>query len=251
MELWSEGDDWVTNLVYWRGWDSYEPETVRFWWVLAREASVVVDVGAYVGYFSLLAAAAQCEAVVYSLEPHPAVFERLKRHAALNGSGRIRPLPVAAGSEAGAADFFHVPGGLPTSSSLSRGFMQVHANLDSSRVSVARLDDLLAEQGATRVDLIKIDTESTEAAVLEGAERMVARWKPDIVCEVLAGQSDGRAIEAQLAPHGYRYWLLTDRGPLPRPAIEGHARWSNYLFSTRPPEAIHELSRQAAGELSA
>ena len=55
LRLWSRGDDWVSNQVYWRGWDGYEPETVPLFWRLAERSAVTLDVGAYVGYFALLA----------------------------------------------------------------------------------------------------------------------------------------------------------------------------------------------------
>ena len=37
--LHSRGDDWISNQMFWRGWDSYEPETTRLFWNLATEAT--------------------------------------------------------------------------------------------------------------------------------------------------------------------------------------------------------------------
>ncbi len=53
--FWSRGDDWVANQVFWRGWDGHERETVRLFWELARDATVILDVGAHVGYYTVLA----------------------------------------------------------------------------------------------------------------------------------------------------------------------------------------------------
>jgi hypothetical protein len=43
LELWSNADDWLTNQVYWRGWDGYEPKSTRLFYHLAHRAGVVLD----------------------------------------------------------------------------------------------------------------------------------------------------------------------------------------------------------------
>src|SRR5262245_6348395 len=69
LSLWSRGDDWVSNQIYWRGWDGYEPETASLFFRLATRAAVTLDVGAYVGYYTLIAAHANPNGVVHVFEP--------------------------------------------------------------------------------------------------------------------------------------------------------------------------------------
>ena len=78
MRLWSESDEQVTNLMYWRGWQAIEPETRKIFFHLARESRVTFDIGAHVGSYTLLAAAANPGGQVYSFEALPIVYERLK-----------------------------------------------------------------------------------------------------------------------------------------------------------------------------
>src|SRR5262249_7372061 len=66
LRLWSRGDDWVSNQVYWRGWDGYDPETIPLFFRMARRAQTILDVGAYVGFYTLLAALANPWAGVYA-----------------------------------------------------------------------------------------------------------------------------------------------------------------------------------------
>jgi hypothetical protein len=61
LRLWSRGDDWIANQVHWRGWDGYEPETLPLFFRLAATARVTLDVGAHVGFFTLLAGHANPE----------------------------------------------------------------------------------------------------------------------------------------------------------------------------------------------
>jgi hypothetical protein len=83
-----------------------------------------------------------------------------------------------------------------------------------------------------RVDLVKIDTESTEPQVLQGMLQTLTRDRPNIICEVLKGRGSEQAVEDLLSPLGYRFYLLTPDGPKLRDRIVGHPQWLNYLFTT-------------------
>jgi FkbM family methyltransferase len=198
---------------------------------------VTIDVGAHVGYFSLLAGLANPEGTVYAFEPLAPVHARLQRNVALNELANVHCETVALGRRAGTAEFFHVPDSIPSSSSFSREFMEsivAKERLVARPVAVTTLDEFLAERAVTGVDLVKIDTESTENDVLAGMLETLRRDRPAIVCEVLPG-GPAEEIEELLRPFGYRFDLLTDRGPVPSEHVEPHSSWRNFLF--RPPAA--------------
>jgi FkbM family methyltransferase len=231
-QLWSRGDDWISNQVFWRGWDGYETEVAGVFWSLAAVSSVTLDVGAHVGYYTVLAAYANPSAKVYALEPLPAVFDRLSRNIRLNNLQNVVALRSAAGAIDGEADFFHVPGIIPCSSSLSEEFMRGIPGLTRLRVGVTRIDTLAEAHHLQSIDLVKLDTETTEPEVLAGMVKALRRWKPDIICEVLRG-TDTAALVKTLQPLGYSFYHLTDRGAAPRKALTWHPRWLNYLCSAR------------------
>jgi len=245
LRLWSKGDDWVSNQVFWRGWAGYEPESAPLFFRLAQRSEVVFDVGAFVGFYSLLAGHANTAARVFAFEPLPTIFERLKSNVRLNELPNVSCQNAAAGAEDGTADFFHTDG-LPTSSSLSFGYLESVPGLMRSTVRVVSLDRFAAENGVSRVDLLKIDTETTEPEVLRGMAGILGRDKPHMVCEVLKGRGRERDLEALLAPAGYEYFLLTEQGPVRKERIEGHETWLNYLFAHR--SAADDVLRVARGE---
>lgn len=237
IRLWSRGDDWISNQVYWRGWAGYEAETVPLFFRLASRSQFTLDVGAHVGFFTLLAGHANPEGRVCAFEPMPAVYERLMYNVALNRLSNVECVASAVGDMNGHAEFYHVADGLPSSSSLSREFMSsAGGTLCCSKLPVLTLDRFLREQAPGRVDLMKIDTESTEPQVLRGMAAALVRDRPAIFCEVLPGRGSERPLEDILRPLGYRYYLLTPDGPERRERIEGHPAWLNYLFSTVDPE---------------
>jgi FkbM family methyltransferase len=232
LRMGSRGDDDIASPLFWRGWDGHESETARVFYELAGTARVTLDIGAHVGYFALLAAHANPTGRVYAFEPMPRVRERLERNVALNGASNVTCVSCALGSPAGSAEFFHVRDGIPSSSSLSRGFMQsivAREELTSSTVEVVEGDDFVASHALERVDLIKLDTETTEPAVLGGLLATLRRDRPPIICEVLDAQA-GRELQDLLDPLGYEYFLLTADGPLPRASIRPDALWHNFLF---------------------
>jgi len=241
LSLWSRADDWVSNQIYWRGWDGYEPESVPLFFRLATRARVTFDVGAYVGFFSLLAAHANTEGIVYAFEPMADAFERLQKNVALNLLNNIRCTAAAVGEIDGKAEFYHVADYLPCSSSLSFEFMQSAGAVRSSVVPVVTLDRFVQETGLGGIDLVKIDTESTEPQVLRGMIETLRRDHPILMCEVLKDRGSERPLEEILRPLGYRFYLLTPDGPVLRDQIEGHSSWLNYLFTTFEPDEVGRL----------
>jgi FkbM family methyltransferase len=235
LRMSSRGDDDIAGEVFWRGWASHEPETTRVFYELAASARVVLDIGAHVGYFALLAAHANPRASVFAFEPMPRVRARLEHNIALNRSS-VSCEPFALGRTPGSAEFFHTRNGIPSSSSLAEGFMQsiVERNeLTSSTVEVLRGDDYVRSRGLVGVDLVKIDTETTEAAVIDGLLHTLRRDRPHIVCEVLESEV-GADIEALLEPLGYEYFALTPDGPVRCEHIRPDVRWRNFLFRPAP-----------------
>jgi FkbM family methyltransferase len=241
LRLWSRGDDWVSNQVFWRGWDGYEPDTAPLFFRLAARARVTLDVGAYVGYYTILAAHANPAGEVYAFEPLPGVFRRLKRHIEMNRLGNAQCVAAAVGDDDGEAEFFHTQVGIPTSSSLSFEFMRSTRELQSQKVKVITLDRFVRDRSLGCVDLVKIDTESTEPQVLRGMIDTLRRDHPTIICEALKDRGSEKLLEEILSPLGYRYYLLTPDGPEPRARIEGHPIWLNYLFTILNPDEVARL----------
>lgn len=232
LRLESRGDDDIAGPLFWRGWDGHETETVKPFYELARSARVTLDIGAHVGYFALVAAHANPAGRVYAFEPLARVRERLERNVALNGATNVTCVPLALGSPAGTAEFFHVRDGIPSSSSLSRGFMQsivARDELTSTTVEVVEVDDFVDSHGLVGVDLVKVDTETTEAAVIRGMLRTLGRDRPAIVCEVLDAEV-GQALEALLRPLGYEFFLLMGHDAVRCDAIRPDEVWRNYIF---------------------
>jgi FkbM family methyltransferase len=233
FRMWSQGDDDIATTLFWRDWAGHEPETTTAFYQRAVSARTTLDIGAHVGYFALLAGLANPGGRVFAFEPLDRVRERLTRNVELNGLTNVQIRPVALGRGSGTAAFFHVPDGIPSSSSLSGEFMRSIIDTDrlvTSDVEVTTVDEFVAQEGlAGTVDLVKIDTEDTEDQVLEGMTKTLAGDRPAIFCEVLK-DGTGQRIEEIVGRFDYELFLLTPDGPRRCERIRPDPRWRNFLM---------------------
>jgi FkbM family methyltransferase len=211
VHFWSLGDDYITSRLWWLGIAGYEPETVAPYLRFVADAAVVIDIGAYTGYYSLLAAAKNRSARVFAFEPHPGVAARLGHNLDLNPSLTVTVIPSAVGAQRGVASFYLGGPGLPLSSSLAPAWKTLDRAIP---VTVTDLDSFVAEWGLEKVDVIKVDVESVEDAVIRGMTGVLSRFRPTIFLEVLPGEYRGETSKL-LRELGYLFYYLTFAGPVP------------------------------------
>lgn len=232
-------EDLIGRILYWRGLDLWEPETLAIAAKLARRARDFWDVGANTGAYALLACAANPSLRAWAFEPVPAVCQRLRRNVEVNGwEDRCAIFEVAVGNVSGRATL-HVPEAevLPSSASLNPdGFRGLRGSLID--VPIMELKNLI--DADTPLDVIKVDVEGFEDAVLEGLGGWLGRKTPAVIVEC---NPDGpyRRVEALLKPHGYRFFHLGSDGPSERSEIVPDATEAFRNFVCVPPEKLSWL----------
>jgi FkbM family methyltransferase len=247
FKLLTQGDDWVSNEVFWKGWGGYESETSPVFYELATKAEVVFDVGAHVGYYSILAGLANPASRIYAFEPLPRAVRRFRENLNENKIDNVELIECAVGASPGETPFYCHPdtsGGIPSSSGLSNVFFEQPCYVNdgvSPRITarVIRLDDFVKERQIGRVDLVKIDTETTEPDVLCGMSATLKRDHPDLIFEVLPWLDTDERIGEILSPLDYRYYLLTDTGAQKKSRIRSDQLHWNYLARS-PKRALRE-----------
>ncbi|HVM16169.1 MAG TPA: FkbM family methyltransferase [Gaiellaceae bacterium] len=200
-------DDYTQRKIYYR---AFEEAEARLYARLLRPGDVAVDVGANVGYFTLLfARLVGEEGFVVAVEPVLPNLDRLRRNLGLNGCGNVAVEAVAAGARSGTLRL-----GLPAAAAAGvpeSGWYSVSGGGAAVDVAVAPLDDLLEHRiPGRRLRLVKVDVEGMEPEVLEGLARTLAERPPDAVSlEVGRDLLAARALSADdalrpLLRHGYR-----------------------------------------------
>jgi FkbM family methyltransferase len=142
---------------------------------LLKKDSCAVDVGGHIGSFLRLLVQIAPEGHHIVFEPSLTKSEWLKRRFP-----EVNVFSHAITNENGVAHFEenceH-----PGLSTLRHGSSKPAENTARYQVSTCRLDDVLSDIG--RFDLLKLDIEGGELAALQGAVRVIGRWKPAIIFE--------------------------------------------------------------------
>lgn len=165
---------------YWEYW------LTRHFATTIRPGDTVIDIGANLGYYTLLAAELVGEnGRVVAIEPNPEVFRRLSASIGVNGFAprtSARNVALARPGESGTRAFF-VPAGEPKNGrfladSENPAFLAAHGSI--GEVALGQIDP----EEFQRVDFIKIDVEGAELAVLEHLRPVLEKFRPKVVCEV-------------------------------------------------------------------
>ncbi len=240
----NDGNDRIASMLFWRGVDGWEPTTIRTFLQLVGPGSTVLDVGANSGLFSLLAARRDPTVTVHAIEPVARVFSVLESNVALNGLDNVRCHRFACSDRSGPATM-HVPAGeaVPVMASLLSGWSDTAAT--GEPVECGTLDALVATAGVTRVDVVKIDAEGSEDAVLRGARTTLAEHRPFVLAEVLGRSDLGASVTAALAAHDYRFFRLGPGGVRPcAEVVGGTDHDENHNFLSVHASRLEELERR-------
>jgi FkbM family methyltransferase len=145
----------------------YELVLSRHLLTLARKGGTMVDVGAHVGYFTLLWAAANRANRCFAFEPSPRNIERLKRNVARNGFDAVIEVQPKAASREHASLPFDV--GPPEQT----GWGGIVATPGSGTILVeaVRVDEV--GSNLNEIAFLKIDAEGADTWVLMGCERLL------------------------------------------------------------------------------
>lgn len=185
------------------------------------EGQHLVDVGAHFGYFSLLGASlVGPQGGVLALEAAPRTFALLEKN--LQGLPQVTALPWAAAERAGDLTFYEFPTLFSEYNTLAEEQFADERWRQRYRprklsVPAIRLDDYLLEQ-SWRPQLIKIDVEGAELAVVRGLEKLLPEVpQVQVVMEYLAPErsnANHRAAAAWLEAKGWQPHAIGPEGQL-------------------------------------
>ncbi len=209
----------VTKFLFWGGVEGFEYNSSRVFCEVINHASVFFDIGANIGYYSLLASSIRQKNIqVFAFEPMPSIYDFLIKNCEVNGFDNIRCFQLALSDAAGEATFYgvvnpkfeHLPqltgdGGLSKDHSGKISKIQFQVNtMGLDAFVTANLPD-------KKIDFIKLDTEANEHRVLSAAHKVLSEHRPIIQCEILKNQIESE-MQHILDRYGYLYYRAIDKG---------------------------------------
>lgn len=152
---------------------------------------VVIDIGANVGYFSLLVLNLYPSAKVFAYEPMPQNFRLLQRHVQSNPGVSLKAENKAVFSSTQPLKLkFDAKDEFTTSASISGS----PSEADTIEVGCTTLADIFRGEGLSRIDLLKLDCEGSEYAILYSLpEEFFGRIR-NIALEAHAGHGENENI---------------------------------------------------------
>lgn len=217
---------------------AYEPAMTRYMASSLRPGMSVADVGAHIGFFTLLASEkVGPSGTVVACEPNPRNYERLLHNIQLNCRSNIRALSVALSDDVGELQFTSADDS--AFSSLAGAAMTANTTVRSST-----LDRELATLGIDNLDFIKIDIEGAELLALRGMDatlrqnpniQLVIEVHPSLIAE-LGGTPD--QLVRLLRAHSFTLYKLDAEGHpkrIPATSTFGNDETAGYLVCRREP----------------
>jgi len=173
-----KGRKWIIGSHFHGCWlGSYEYDKRIMFERFVKEESVVLDVGANVGFYTLLCSLLVGEGgKVFAFEPMERNIHFLKKHLDLNEIANVTIFENAVGDHEGIAFFDETPSYIG-----QLNFGSCHLSKEgTAKVSMVSLDDLYKKKDIPLPDFIKIDVEGAEMLVLKGAQLILNKSNPVI-----------------------------------------------------------------------
>jgi FkbM family methyltransferase len=163
-------DDKLSRAIYFSG---FEVPDIRALRRIVKRGDVVLDVGANIGYYSLLFA--KWRAVVHAFEPFPDTARKLHRNLDLNPTMTVSVWETALSDHVG-----EISMSVPDMTNCGCNYVTSAAGA----IQATTLDAFVDAHDLRQIDFIKADVEGSEIAFLHGAVETIKRFRPKLMIEI-------------------------------------------------------------------
>ncbi len=209
---------YLTQLLFWNGYKHFEYSEI--FEQLAKEVTHFLDIGANIGYYSLLAAKTNKNITVFAFEPALGPKHYLNENIKVNGfENNITPVNVALSHETGLIDFYEVANKkykylkYNLAGEGNAGTKTTSRNFIKNTVKAMTLKQFIATEKLNKIDLIKLDTEGTEIDILFSGKDEIKKYEPIVICETLFNTIE-KELEDFFNTLGYEFYNYSVSGLL-------------------------------------
>ena len=213
--------DHIQRQLFWYGY--YEKKFILTWESFVQKDSVIIDIGAHIGYYSLIASKKAVDGHVYSFEPFSVSYNLLKKNIELNHIQNVFPFQLAVTNKKEEKILFISD---PENSGMTGFNQSENFTGETEMANTISLDQWVKDQKLKKLDFIKIDIEGSEFNSLQGMKSVLLEFKPVLFIEVfhtllLRFGYDYRDLYQFLKEYGYQPFLIEGQNrlkPLSSPA---------------------------------
>jgi FkbM family methyltransferase len=159
----------------------YEQEDESVLFSLLEADSVILDIGANIGWYSLLFSKRLPKAKIFSFEPINETYKYLITNLTLNNAHNVSSFNIGLSEKEGSSTYFYFPGGSVLAS--EKNLIQ-STKAKETICKVDTLDRFISSHSIEKLDLIKCDVEGAELAVINGGISSIKKFLPIIFIEL-------------------------------------------------------------------
>ncbi len=226
----------IGSQIYWQGF--YSVKELLILEKILKPKMFFVDIGANQGEFTVFAAKRLTEGKVISFEPVSTVFEKLEKNVdANNFKDRVDLIRKGLSDKNTTAEIYTEPG-KSEDGTVNQGLYTIHRtdtrSMIQETIELIRFDDFVDSYSLSCLDVMKIDIEGSELAVLRGAKQALEKFKPIILIEVNKLTSEAAGYQATeildyLTSLGYYFKVILSDGKTQPITSEELSEFQNIL----------------------
>lgn len=203
---------YITRQLFWNGPMAFEYTPI--FKDLVKKVETFWDIGANIGYYSVLGCKANPNLKARAFEPSDGAMSYLQANVEQNQlDSQVKVEPLALSNFKGEIEFHQIVNPkFPNIANLSGEHnIGTKKNLPSKKVRVKtlRMDDYASD--IESIDLMKIDTEGAEVEILKGGLETIKKHQPIIICETLFNKNEAE-LETMLGALSYEFFNHTAKG---------------------------------------
>jgi len=222
----------LENELFWKGVDGgWEKVSMQIWIAMSIRSKFIMDIGANTGVFALVSKTVNPGSKVFAFEPVKRVFEKLKRNVEVNQFDVISVCNGISDFE-GYATIYDLPTDHVYSVTINENTNPPDRAVIPTQVEVTTLDDYCEQAKLKQIDLLKIDVETHEPAVLRGALKVLRKNRPAMIIEIL-NEDVASQVNEILKEFDYLYFSLNEKTGPARVKKLGALHYGNYLVCTK------------------
>jgi FkbM family methyltransferase len=219
----------IENEIFWAGlYGGWEKQSIQLWVQLCKKATIIVDVGANTGIYSLIAACVNPAATIYSFEPVKRVYEKFLRNIEIN-SFSIQPFNEAVSDFDGTAVIYDQFTEHIYSVTVNKNLAAPNVLVNKVEVKTITLNTFIQNHQISNIDLIKIDVETHEPEVLRGFSEYIPKYLPTILIEIL-NEEIAQHITEIISGLNYLYFNIDEKGQVKQTPNLTKSDYYNYLI---------------------
>ena len=232
--------------------NSYEPCESSIIRSLATHIDTMLDIGANIGWYSLLVNSINKSSFIHAFEPIPNTFKRLSDNCSLNQANSITCHNFGFSSEPGSFPFYFYPEGSGNASIRNLAGREDAQVIDCELRTLS--DFCLDLPPSASIDFIKCDVEGNELFVFQGSSSVLEKHKPILLVKLLRkwcapfGYHPNEVLELMFGL-GYSAYGVNSRGELSAvEIISENTIETNFFFVHPRSNLISSISKHLPGK---